>query len=651
MEDEENKEKIHRLRQAMYSRSISKKLKPKPRRSLEPLDHDLPEDWQEPEAGVDDTEVAPWGINIARRVMKWLLAASVVFFIVAAGVFVYYFTIGPGGEVAAPGNVDITVRGPLSVAGGEPAELQVVVTNRNQAPLELADLIITYPPGTRSPSDLVSDLPRQRISLGTIEPGGTRQGTVSAVFVGTEGEQKNVHVELEYRVADSNAIFASETDYQLSFTSSPVAVSIDANREVASGQQFALNATISSNSDTVVRDVVVEADYPFGFTPESAAPEPVRDGVWEIGDLNPGDEEEIEVRGRMEGQESEERTFRFTAGTRSDQSVEHIEVPLTEGTHRVAVARPFIGLDVEVNKETGQETAAVEPGETVNVRISWTNNLSSPIANAVLVADLEGIDVRGETVQVNNGFYRSSDRTVLWDRSTTGGDFTRLAPGESGSVTFTFQVPEEESLLTTRDGELAVTVHASGDRVGQADVPETLQSTASQVVRLVSNLQIVAQGFYYSNPFDSTGPLPPQVNEETTYAVVFTVANTSNTVEEGKLTAHLPSYVRWLGTYSPSSEDLRFNGSDGTVEWDIGSIEPGVGVEGSEPRQVVFEVGVTPSATQIGQTPDIVDDISFTGIDTFAEVPIDKEHPAVTTNLLDDPGFSSTEAEVVSGDE
>jgi len=651
--DDFEHEKVRRVRRAMYSRSLSRRLHRRPRRVLQSIRHNLSEDWQEKEEGASGKKVAPWGIMLTRNLMKWVLGIAIGFFAVSVGIFIYFFTFGSGGLVAAPGNIDITVNGPLSVVGGEPVELQITVLNRNKTELKLADLIIEYPEGTRSPSDFVTDLSRQRISLGSIESGGRRQGTVSAVFVGRENTRDKVHVELEYRVADSSAIFVSETDFDFSFTASPISVSIDANSETVSGQRVTIIAHISSNVDAILRDVLVEAQYPFGFTPESVEPDPIEEGkmLWELGDLAPDDRRTIRISGTLEGQQGDDRAFRFLAGTRLKRDAESIDVVLTEVLHRMAVARPFIGLDIGLNKQSGSDPNSVLPGETVSASISWVNNLSSAITNAVIVASLSGLSIDGRTVRTTDGFYRSTDSTILWDSSTTKGALENLSPGERGTVGFSFEVPAESELLNERNSTFTITVHAAGRRTAQSGVPETLQATAKRDIKLASNVQFIVQGFYHSNPFGSVGPLPPKVNEETTYALVFTVANTSNRLENVKLKGRLPTYVRWIGVHSPAGEDLEFNSSDGTVEWNIGTIGAGVGVSGVPPRQVAFAVGVTPSASQIGQEPPMIQDLVLTGVDTFIDRAFTRDHIDVTTNLLDDVGFSTEEAQVVLNEE
>ena len=175
------KEKIERLRRAMYSRSLSGMLHERPRREMHESERIVGDDWSEPETGVQSTIVASRFIGTTRKLLWWFLGFSVLFFILAVGFFAYYFTLGGGSFAASPSNVDIVISGPSQISGGEVTKLQVVVTNRNKAALELADLVINYPAGTRSPTDYTTDFPTQRISLGSIEPGGSRQGTVSAV--------------------------------------------------------------------------------------------------------------------------------------------------------------------------------------------------------------------------------------------------------------------------------------------------------------------------------------------------------------------------------------------------------------------------------------------------------------------------------------
>ncbi|OHB20227.1 MAG: hypothetical protein A2854_04420 [Parcubacteria group bacterium RIFCSPHIGHO2_01_FULL_56_18] len=648
--DPEEQERIKRLREAMYSRKLEPLIKEKPRRELEVSPPSVGEEFVRTEPLMQRSSVAPKSIRFTHALIRWGIMAAIAFFVGAAGFFGYYFLLGGGSTPVSPGNIDISVSGPLQVASGSPTELQVAVVNRNRAALELADLVITYPSGTRSPVDLSTDLPSQRISLGNIEPGGRRQGTVSAVFSGVEGDRAAIKIELEYRLADASSIFVSSTNYQVVFASSPISLSIEGNNETVSGQPIEFKITAASNADSVVKDVLVNMSTPFGFSLSFADPagQKVSSGhLWTLGDIAPGQKKTVTVRGVVSGESGDERVFRFKAGTRTDTSQTTLAATLADYAHHVTVSRPFLGLAVTLNKDIVGGSAVVSPGETVNVSLAYENNLSTEVTDAVIVARLGGIEIDGATVQSSSGFYRSTDKVVLWDKTTTRGALSRIAPGAKGTLNFTFQMPTNDALAEVRNPSLSISVHAAGRRVSENGVPETLQATAVQNIKVASDLQLIAQGLYYSNPFGSSGPMPPKANTETTYALVFSLTNTTNRIEDGVITATLPPYVRWVGIYSPSGEDITFNQTDSTMTWRVGDIEPGAGVNGAVPKQAAIAIGFTPSTSQIGQQPLLIRDVTFKGKDAATGASVTRIADDVSTSINGDPGFNSANANVV----
>jgi len=639
----------------MYSRVLSEKLKEKPRRQMDEIRPIVGEEWHHEEQELASTIVAPRTLKFARRVLWWVLGAAALFFVAAMLFFAYYFTLGGGSSPASAANIGIDLSGPPQITGGEPTQLQVVVTNRNQVPLQLAELVISYPSGTRSPADLSTELSSQRISLGTIEPGGRRQGTVSAVFAGVGGEI-DITADLEYRLAGSSAIFVATSNYQTMLSSSPITLSVQGNSETISGQPVEFIVTVASNANAPVKDVLLDASFPFGFkfaapgVNQYVDPRPtVRAGgaLWELGDVSPGQKREVTFRGTLVGDSGDERVFRFSAGTRKNSEDKAITTLLAENPFGMRISGAFLGLGISINRAPVGASAVVAPGALVNVAVNWQNNLSTAITDTVIVARLTGITIDGATFVSPDGFYRSSDGVVLWDKTTTRGLFSSLPAGARGSVSFAFQMPSSDTLKSVRNPTLTMTVNAAGKRVSEEGVPENLQATASQKIAIASDLKITAQGLYYANPFGSKGPIPPKADTETTYAIVFTVTNTTNRIEGAKLKATLPPYVRWVGIYSPASESLSFNPNASTVTWDIGTIEPGVGMDGKEPRQAAIAIGLTPSTSQIGQDPPLLQNISFSGVDSSTGAEISRAVQNVTTNITGDPGFSSANSAVV----
>ena len=673
---EHDQEKIERLRRAMYSRTLSEKLKDRPRREFEAEGSAVGENFVRHDAGVPGSVVAPRTIGLARTALWWVLGGAILFFILAVGFFGYYFFLGAGSGDSSSSNITIAVSGPPQIEGGAPTELQISVANHNSIPLQLADLVITYPDGTRSPTDFSTQLPSQRITLGTIEAGGVRQGTVSAVLAGNAGDTSDIKVELDYHIAGSSAIFVASTDYSVLFSSSPLSIAVDGNSETISGQPVQVTVSVASNTNDPVRDVLLTAQYPFGFKFSSATPAPDASGFWQLGDLSPGQKKTITILGSLSGSQGDQRIFHFNAGTRTDATSTTIQTPLANSEFTMTISQPFLGLAVSVNGTAGQGVV-VSPGDTVTVSVNWQNNLPTAITNAVIVARLTGVPIDGTTVKSSNGFYRSTDGVVLWDK-TTDADLTTLAPNARGVVSFSFQMPTSDLLKSVLNPGLDISVNAAGDRVSETGVPQNLQAATDQKIAVASDLQLSAQALYYSNPFGSTGPIPPKAGTETTYTLVLTVTNTTNKISSAAVTAQLPSYVRWVGIRSPASEKVYFDGKlydngqitpppngdpcQGTmgVCWSLGTIDAGAGLNGTAPRRAAIEIGFDPSTSQIGQQPAILQSLKLTGIDTSTGASMSRSAtPDLTTNLTlyaksspdilltPDPGFSSANATVV----
>ncbi len=657
-QSDHEKEKIERLREAMYSRALSEKLKPRDRREMDETKSVIGEDWERPEPEMEPMLVAPRSLGLGKKLLYWILGIAIVFFFGAAGFFLYYFTVGGGSLPASPQNINIAISGPPQVAGGAVTELQISVTNRNKVPLDLADLVITFPPGTRSPTDFKTDEPSLRQSLGTIEPGGVRQGTISAVFAGAEGARGNVKVELEYHVAGSNSIYVSSSAYALNFTSAPLSVSIEGAEEAISGQPVQLTVNVTSNANAPLRDVVLSGQYPFGFKASSASPAPVSGTLWELGDFTSGQKKAIVLNGTLTGESGDERIFHFVAGTRSDVKHTKVDTPLSTVVFRSTISQAFLKLGLSIN-DSRAKAITVSPGEKVTVSIAYQNNLSTEIDSGVIVAKLSGLDIDGSTVRSSDGFFRSSDNAMFWDKTTTNGRLDKLAPGEKGVASFTFQMPSTQELQGLQDPHLDISVNAAGNRIAETGVPQVLQSTSRATISLASELELIAEGLYYTNPFGSVGPMPPKAGAETTYAIVFTVTNTTNKVSDATLTAQLPPYVRWVGIYSPASEDITFNQTDSKVTWHLKDIEPGVGLNGTQPRQAAIAVGFTPSTSQIGSTPVLLHNIVLKGLDAASHEPLTRNVDDINTNLSKvskssaniivegDAGFTATNATVV----
>ncbi|MBL7045933.1 MAG: hypothetical protein ISR99_02800 [Parcubacteria group bacterium] len=631
-----DKSRIDEIRKRLYSRDKSR-LDGAGRRTLRSSKYNVSGSWKKPAK----KPVFSSGSRKRGSFLKGFLIFSIAFFVIAIGFSSIYFF--GGSNIVSSDNIDIEIKGPTSIAGGEVLELQLTIINRNNVEIQLADLIIEYPDGTRTADDIGKELPRFREGIGSIRSGEKVKKTVKAVLFGEENSSKDIALTIEYRVKGSNAIFFTEKTYPIILSSSPLGIAVRSVEETVSGQDVTITVTAISNATTVIKDALMVAEYPFGFVFDSATPKPTSgNSVWDLGDLAPEEDVVIKINGRIDGQDGEERVFRFSGGVKSPTDESKLATTFSTVLTDILIKRPFLAVEVALNSDTSEEYIA-EAGERIRADITWTNNLSTKITNAEIEVRLGG-SFDKSSVSVVNGFFRSLDSTIVWNQ-TTSRELESINAGESGRLAFTFSPLDVSDLGAIKQPVVTVDVSAAGTRISENDVPARIESTAEKLVRVSSGLLLNSRILRLSSSLSNSGPFPPKADKETTYTSVWTVTNSSNQISNGSVSANLPPYVRFVGIVSPSSEKVTYNPVGGIVTWELGDIAAGVG-NTTSPREVAFQLALTPSLSQVGTAPVLMGAQTIRGFDQFTETTIQSTNKALTTNLETESGFNRDNAVV-----
>jgi hypothetical protein len=564
---------------------------------------------------------------------KFLLG-SIGFFVIAAGVASYVFF--GGANVTSPQNIDVEVVAPSLVDGGKEVQFEIVVRNRNAADLELADLVIRYPAGTRSAVNPSEELVHERQTIGVIKSGEQVKRTARALLYGEEGEQQTVNVTLEYSVANSNAVFERSGQAQFLIGSAPVSLSVETPEEVVAGQPFAFNIVVRSNSMSPVEDLVVRGEYPFGFSVLTSDPKADAGGLWRLSTLQPGQSKTINVTGTIEGSDGDERVFRFIAGATDDDTDPNVKVPFLTIPKTLTVTKPFIGASIALGGQTGK-TVTVSPGATVNGTVTWQNNFADTVTDVELALSLNGPAIEPGSIVGAGGFFQSSNNSIIWSKDQNS-NLESVSQGGAGTFQFSFKTKEPGAggtLITNPTIDLNLSVRAVRSSSGAVEV---VNSAATARASLASALTLGTQVLHFNGPFSNSGPMPPRAETPTTYSVVWTVKNSSNAVANGMVKATLPNYVRFVSAQSGSG--VTYNEGSRTVTWNLGDVKAGVGYT-STARSGAFQIEFNPSTSQVGQTPILVNGAVFSGQDRFAQVQLGAQSEVATTRLVGDSQFTS----------
>jgi len=638
--------RIEELKAKLFSKNYKTKIEHRER--LTDLNRkDVPDAWES--SGKSDVDSISYQEKFFMKtsILKNFFIFSVVFFILALGYASYVFFAG--GNTVSNDNIDISIVGNNFTAGGEEFPFIVGITNRNSTALDLVDLVIEYPKSSASTGeDLSAGTERFRQSLGTIPAGAVRNENIKLVLFGEQGSLRPMKISLEYRVEGSNGIFIKTKSFEVTINSTPLNLSVDAPNTISSNQDIVLKIKTTLNATRVTSKILLKVDYPTGFQFRSATPSPsLGNNVWNLGDLAPGAERNIVITGKMlDVFDGEEKNFRISGGSQSVSDKSMIDVVFNSLSHVVVVKKPFIEANLFVNGVYEREYAT-DAKTSVRGEIRWINNLDTKVNDLEIRAKISGNAFDRKTINAQQGFYDSLNDTIVWDKNSRNG-FSEVDPGDSGSVSFSVS---PLSLISAGDGlvsdpSIKIDISISGKQLIAGYANTDLKNSESAIVRIISDVGFTTKALYYSGPFSNTGPIPPKVENETSYTIVWSLSNTTNNVSKGVVRSTLPSWVKFVGTISPAGEDLTYNPSTREIVWNIGRVPRGTGLLTAS-RSVSFQIVFTPSLSQIHTIPVIINDSILTGYDDFAKVDLRVNKISLRTQLDNDPMFPSGGATVV----
>lgn len=557
-----------------------------------------------------------------------VLILAAVFFI---GSLSYASFIFFNGNQSVSGNdVDVKIIGPVSVGGGESLSIDAIVSNNNKVPLELVDLFAEYPEGSKNPENISEDLRRINLDLGTLSAGSVTRQTVKVALFGEEGANKKVDFILQYRIPGSNAIFEKKKTFEIALNATPIRLSVSGLEQISAGQPIELTVKFNSNSVQSLKNVMIVAEYPFGFKYEKSDLKPKYDNnVWVFDELKPNQEVEFKISGTIEGQNQEDRIFRFNTGLVKENSPQEIGVLFGTDMHQVQINKSFVGLVLNVNKNPAS-VVAVESGKYNEGEVVFTNNTNDAIKNLEIKLQLIGSVLDENSITVSNGFYRSIDNTIVWNKESNV-LFANVAPRQTQRLSFRFKTTDLSNGKTNiLNPQIDVTTKISGVRISSNNSEESVSSDSFKNIKVLSDTPVYAYTNYDKGPLKNYGPIPPKVDTPTSYTVEWNVSNNSNDLENAQITATLPSYVSWKNNFNPSPENINYDSVSRKLTWNIGNVSAGTGYT-QIAKQIYFQVEILPSTTQKGKKLDLLDDVIFTAKDTFTRTNISKVVTAPTT--------------------
>jgi len=573
---------------------------------------------------------------------KYLWIGLAVLVLTLAAIIAIFFLRGWS---FSKSNVDLEIEGPAEIASGAETELIINCHNKNRIALNNVELIIDYPAGVYSEEG--EEISQQIVEVGKILSKQKVKKEVKVRIIGEKGTTKNIQFKLNYQPENTSSFYQNTLTFKTSITSLLIGLYLTVPRKSINGEEVYYILDYINNSDYDFSDLRVELSYPSGFTFKKATPEPdKKNNTWEIERLNKSERGTIKVIGILEGIQNENKILVASIiGIKNSKLLKYTQ---TSSITQISSSPLLLNLLLNEKEEGGNISA----GEKLNYKIEFKNNTDIALSQLILKVHLNSqvLDFRSLNLK-QKGFFDSLNNVITWSAAGVS-SLALLPPGESGEITFSVPVNESFIVEDFDDKNFKVELRAELETL---NVPPDFNLDKLKIERVLtskvnSKAVLQAKGYYRENTADikNSGPIPPKVNESTTYTIHWQIINASNDLENVKVSAILPQVIEWQNNYTSlhSGQILEFNERINQIIWEIERIPAATGYL-RPAYELVFQIKLRPSSVQVGSKPTLIDESSLSGKDVFTEEILESFSQAINTSLPDDPTIDLEDKKVI----
>lgn len=558
---------------------------------------------------------------------KMVFFISLGFFLISvtyAGLTFYHRT-----NVVSSDKILLSLDLPPFIDSGDSVDLALNIKNGNAVALDSVVLFAEI----KSPIGFGSTK-KHTIKIGSMLPGESVNQVVPVTILGEQGSQRKINLLMQYRVAGSTSFFEKSFEESITLRSSPIEIAIKSREEAVSGQIHDIDVSVRSLSKEVMSNVSLYAEYPPGFQFVGSATDSTNGNLWSLGDIEPSGEKLISLSGIFNGQEGEAKTIRFfiTAG---DEVTNPSEDALSSYIGRFLLVEPSIVTEIHLGGSTN-ETIVVSDDATLSGELRWGNLSGQKMKNVKILLSMTGDTLVSESV-ISEGTYILKDRTIIWNSENTP-KLAIVDPGSQGSLKFSFGFKYQNNQSFKGDPEIRLAVRVQA--IDPSGNLRQLENSDSMVVKGSTSVRTIATSLHKTGPFLNFGPIPPRVDEATSYTVGWRLVNTVSDVSDTKVTTTLPFQVEWLSAQNVSIGKISYNPVTRQIIWDVGRVDKGASLSAQSP-EAYFQVAVTPTLGQLGKVVNLTGPVELSAKDNFTDSMVKSSRGPSSTALSNESGPGS----------
>lgn len=547
----------------------------------------------------------------SKKGLKYTLLGVGIIIIIAGAIYgVYKYKQTSFNEQ----NAIINIAGPAETISGNFLTYNIKYENNNRAVLTNAVIRIYYPESFKPENNdnfITDSLTSGHFTLGDINGKTSGQVDFKGRIYSPKGVLANIKAELSYIPSVFNSTFIAKNQLSVNALSTPISLEIEAPQSISNGDAINYLISYKNTGAEDFKNIYLKIEYPEGFTFSKADPKNSEaNNFWYLGDIAANQEGKITVSGKLEGERNQTRKINVYIGTIEEGNF----ISYNEEYWDTKILSSPLVITQTVN---GREELIANAGTTLNFVISYKNEGDIGLNDIIVKEELDSTVLDYTTLKTSGGYYDSKEKSIIW-KAPDYKQFKNLAAGESGTINFSIKIKEILPINYENDKNFLI---SSVSKIDSPDIPTPIAMNkiiAGKKVDIKVNSKLVLEtkGFYNDKVIPNSGPVPPKVNNDTTYTIHWIAKNVSNDVSEARVESSLPTGVFYTGKISPENADFSYNERTNSIVWNLGKISAGTGII-SPAQEVAFQIRVRPSISQQGRNVDVLNESVFSAKDLF----------------------------------
>ncbi len=577
-----------------------------------------------------------------RRFFLWLLTLCALTSALAWAGLVW---LQPNAEIDSAG-LEIKIDGPTNVTLGQEHSFVVSYRNRSFQPIADTELRLSWPADFQvSYTDpWPTDTQNNAWKFGWLAPGAEGKITVRGIFLGQLGAKSTFQAIGTFRPSGETRVRQSLATDALEYGASVFAGGWTVPSKVVAGDQVPVSFDIANQGTQALSGLRAHLDFPAGFLPSASTGTQLiptnTPQEWEmvLPTLEPGTTSTIRLSGSFVSGSSGDLSFKAGIGRLSGQNFITL---FTSETH-IPVLAGDLSLHLVANGSDADRS--IGPGDPLRLAIAYKNVSPEALGGISIILNVEslvnGKSTTGTTLidwkalqDSMHGVTSTKPRmqTIRYDKDVIP-ELDKLDPGQEGTIEVT--LPTLSSTSGMHDALISMDVAGFVATVGKDKVNRTLHANPIHArYRSDADLHVAARYYTEEGAPLGTGPLPPVSGKTTVYRLEWTIDKTLHALDKLDVTTVLPDNAVWNGQGLADAGDIVYEEKTRTVHWTLNKMPDDV-------SELVarFDIALTPADLDIGRFARLLGESHFTATDSATTEQIQKNKPAITTDLQEDEG-------------